>query len=488
VTASKGHRIRGEVNRGLGWVGLASTLVSLLDFVAIIIILAFYVSRTEYGIATKAVWVFPLLDLATDLGLSAAVIQRDDHTEAKISTVFWLNVVMSLAMFGGLYALSGPMSAFYGHEIVGAMVLAYGAKLIWQNVYFMPMALMRRELRYRDLSLVRVIANIAEFAGKLGSAMAGAGVWCFVIGPLCRALVTGIGVQLCHPWRPRLLFRLGEATDYARFGFKTSASKMLFYFYTNIDYPIVGYFFGDAALGLYRWAYEVVLEPVRIISDVIVQVAFPAFARLKHARDQLIEQFIAFARMNLVTVMSFLAVVFVVPEEILYALFRNEYLGSAPAVRVLCAVGVLRALGYVVPPLLDGTGYAGRTLVYQTVAAIALPAAFMTGAVVLGDRLGFLSVAVAWAVGYPLAFAILIVLALGVLQMSLADYLGRLVGIPLCVAASVALGFGLRLALADAASGARLAVVAAAMLTSFGTLLAYTQGISPRSIGRALRG
>jgi len=70
-----GATIRREVNRGLSWVGLASTLVSLLDFVAIILILRFWIRTDEYGIATKAVWVFPILDLATDLGLSAAVIR-----------------------------------------------------------------------------------------------------------------------------------------------------------------------------------------------------------------------------------------------------------------------------------------------------------------------------------------------------------------------------------------------------------------------------
>ena len=47
------------------------------------------------------------------------------------------------------------------------------------------------------------------------------------------------------------------------FGLKSSGSQILFYFYTNVDYPIVGAFFGPTALGIYRAAYEIVLEPVR---------------------------------------------------------------------------------------------------------------------------------------------------------------------------------------------------------------------------------
>ena len=483
-----GERIRGDVNRGLGWVGLASTLVSLLDFVALVIILALFLTTSQYGIVKKAVWIFPILDLATDLGLSAAVIQRDDHTETKIATVFWLNLLTSFALFGALYAASGPLSDFYGHAVVGSMVVVYGTKLIWQNLYFIPASLMRRELRYRELSVIRIVANLAEFTGKVGSAAAGAGVWCFVIGPLCRVFVTGIGVQLRHPWRPRFVFRLREALDYVKFGFKTSGSKMLFYFYSNVDYPIVGYYFGDHALGLYSLAYELVLEPVPIISDVVVQVAFAAFSRLKAMRDQLIAQFVSFVRMNLVTVMSFLAVVYVVAAELLVILFGPDTLAAAPAVQVLCAVGVLRALGYVVPPLLDGLGYAGRTLIYQAVAATALPGLFWLSAVLLGDELGFFSVALAWAVGYPLAFAVLVAMALDRLELRLGELLRPVIGIPVCTLGVAAAGLALKFALAGASVWVRLAATGGAMLAALAALFALTQGITPRSIARALRG
>src|SRR5262245_51331357 len=83
-----------RISRGLAWVGLASTLVGLLDLGALVILLHFFISPEEYGIATLATALFPVLDYATDLGLSSAVIQRDDHSPDKISTVFWLNLTM----------------------------------------------------------------------------------------------------------------------------------------------------------------------------------------------------------------------------------------------------------------------------------------------------------------------------------------------------------------------------------------------------------
>jgi O-antigen/teichoic acid export membrane protein len=485
---SRQEKLGTHVNRGLAWVGVASSLVGLLDFLAILIILGFWVPADQYGIATKAVWIFPILDTATDLGLSAAVIQRDDTDEDTISSVFWINLFIALVLFGAL-ALTAPLVAthFYGEAIVGWMLIAYGTKLIWQNIYFIPSALMKKELRFKELSIIRIIANVAEFAGKVGFAAAGFGIWCFVLGPLCRVLVTGVGAQLRYPWRPRFVLQLRRVWEHAKFGMKSSGSQILFYFYTNVDYPIVGYFFGNAALGVYKLAYEVVLEPVRVISNVVVDIAFPTFSRLRYAREQLVAQFVTFTRLNLVTVMTYSAVVFVVVDDLL-ALFFPGYGAAATAVRILCVVAVLRSVSFVVPPLLDGMGFPTRTFVYTLTAAVTLPLAYVAGAVLLGPQLGFLSVAVAWAVGYPIAFAVLVLLALYTLQLPARRFLAQVAGVPACMIAATALGLLVEHLARPLPLVVRLCGAIAVVIATIALLLAYTQGLSLRTAARALKG
>ncbi|HTM20804.1 MAG TPA: oligosaccharide flippase family protein [Kofleriaceae bacterium] len=481
--------IKTQVNRGLAWVGLASASVGLLDVVARILILAIWISPEQLGTAILAVSLFPVLDRATDLGLSAAVIQRDDHSDAKMSTVFWFNVALSLTIFALLWLVIGPaLGALHGRPIVGDLLTVYGLKLVWQNVYFMPWALMTRELRFKELSVIRIFANLAEFAGKVGFAAAGFGIWCFVFGPLCRVLVTGIGIQIRHPWRPRAVLRIRETLGWAGFGAKAAGSKVLFYLYTNVDYQVVGYYFGEKANGYYTLAYEVVLEPCRIISDVISSVAFPSFARLKYARDKVVDQFIVFTRMNLVVMIAFLGLVFVSTPEIIGLLYGEKWMPSVDATRILCAVGLLRALSFVVPPLLDGVGKPALTLVYMITASIVLPGCFVLGAVVLGPRYDWLSVAIAWAVGYPIAFVVLFAMALMVMELRLRDYLRRSLGIPALAAVAMLASAGVHWATQPLPAGVRLASTALVMVGLFLVLLAYKEGISPRSVMRSIKG
>lgn len=502
------RRMATRVHRGLAWIGIASSLVGVLDIVALVLILRNWVTQTEYGIVAYAAWAYPLLDQAADLGLSAAMIQRDDTDPAKVSTVFWLNLMVSSALFLGLIAIS-PLVAMTQYPVVAALLVVYGTKLLIQNAYVIPTALMKRELRFKELSIVRLIANVAEFAGKIGFAWAGFGLWCFVLGPLCRVVVTAIGCQICQPWRPRWAFRRDDARAYLRFGVRSSGSQMLYQFYTNIDYPIVGAFFGEASLGVYKLAYEIVLEPVRIISNIVVDIALPTFARLRLYRDRLIAQLVSFLRLNLITVMTYAAVVFVAAVAIVEVVgpkqgWRGVVVWWWPlvvvpevevvpwtvdqAARILCAVAVLRSVSYVIPPLLDGMGYPHRTFNYSLAASIVLPLSYLAGALLLGDSIGLLSVAVAWAVGYPLAFAFLMWIAVSTLEWSLGALLRSIAGVAGCIVVAGLVGWAAHLAVAGLPAFAQLVIDAVVIVATAALLLAYTQGLTLRGAARALRG
>ncbi|MBX3160650.1 MAG: oligosaccharide flippase family protein [Deltaproteobacteria bacterium] len=465
------------MSRGLAWVGAASSVVGLLGIVSMVVVLR-WITPAELGIATLGAWMFPILDHATDLGLSGALIQRDEHDEDLLSTVFWINAAAAATLFALLLALAPPLArAVFGHEVVGWMLVAYGSKLLWQNLYFIPHALMKRDLRFAELSLIRAVANVAECAGTIGAAVAGAGVWCFVIGSLCRVAVTGVAIQLRRPWRPRWVLRLRPARPHLAFGLRTSCTRVLFQVYTNLDYPIVGFFFGPAALGAYRVAYEVVLEPVKVISDVIVAVAFPVFARQRHDRALMIDQLVSFTRLNLVTVMTYTVIAFVAAGDILALLFP-DYTSAAPAVRILCAVAVLRAVSFVVPALLEGAGHASRSLRYTVAATVVMPLAFAASAWALGPSLGYASVAVAWAVAYPIAFAVLIYLAMQTLDWSARAYFARIAPTALAILVAGSVG-----ALVHAVAPAqRLALSALATLATAAALLAPELRAAVRSL------
>jgi O-antigen/teichoic acid export membrane protein len=132
-----------KVARGVAWAAGAQAIIAVADMVSTILVIALWVSDVDLGIAMAAVPFYTALDTAADLGVTASLVQRDDHTPDRISTVFWFNVLISSGLFLLLFLLAPLYGRFAGDAVVGSLLIAYGGKLIFQNVYAIPFALLR---------------------------------------------------------------------------------------------------------------------------------------------------------------------------------------------------------------------------------------------------------------------------------------------------------------------------------------------------------
>src|SRR6185503_14081 len=131
-------------------------------------------------------------------------------------------------------------------------------------------------------------------------------------------------------------------------------------------------------------------------------------------------------------------IVVVAAEDVLGVVLGAQYAAAADAARILAIVGVFRALSHLGPPLLDGLGRPDLSLRYHATAATVLTALFV-GATHAGES--FFAVSVAWAMGYPVAFAVLSWMVFAQLDLGVLAYLRRVIRLVLCLVAAAAAGF-----------------------------------------------
>ena len=434
--------LQGQIRRGIAWVGLASGASGALDAITTVIVLWLWVTPAELGVATLAAALFPILDRLAGLGLGAAAVRAPDDRRT-LSSIAWLGLANALVVGLALVGLAGPIGGLFDRPIVGLLLAAYGGKLVLQTAHLIPEALLRRDLAFRQLSLVRIAATITEAATKLVAAALGLHVWCFVLGPLASAAITLVGIQRYRPWWPALQLDARAALAAARFGLQVSVSELLYFVYTSMDYVVIGRVFGDAAVGAYRLAYELVLDVVRLVSMVTGEVAFAAFAKLTD-RAAVGAQLVRMTRQNLLVIAPLLVVIGVAADDLLALLYPPLGPAAATAARILCVVGGLRAVSFVLPPMLAGLGHARDGLIYNAIAAVLMPAAFVAGAQ-LGDS--YLAVAWAWAAAYPVAFAIVLWFALARTELALGSYLRGLARVLGCATGALAAALAARLLL-----------------------------------------
>ena len=445
---------------------MASALLGVLDLISTLVCIRLWVTTADFGIATLAIALFPILDRLGGMGLGAFLIREPDDE----SSVFWLNLGVAAAMLAVL-----ATGAAIAQTIVASMLAAYGIRLVLQASSVVPEARMRRALRFGELSAIRVVAGLVETATKLSLAAAGEPVWCFAIGPIANTCVTSIGVQLREPWRPKLAFDRAAAGRAARFTAALSGGELLYYAYTSADYLVIGAAFGAAAVGAYRLAYEMVLDVVKLVSAITAEVAYPVLATTRDVAGELVR----FTRQNALALAPVLVFIALEADALLAALYGPLPPAAATAARILCVVGALRISSFVIPPMLAAIGAPRRVLAYHAVALVVLPASFAIGAVLGHD---FTAVAWGWAAGYPIAFGVLLALALPRAELSLGGYLLPLGRTALCAIGAALAGIAAR------ALGGNLFAVAAAILVVYGLLIAWLERVTPAAIARAIRG
>jgi O-antigen/teichoic acid export membrane protein len=482
--------IKKTIDRGVAWVGIASSMVAVGDVVALVLILRYWVSTPQFGVVSSVVTVFPALTLIAELGLPAAVIQGPEPDSRRLSTVFWLGFGTGAVFYLLLYLLAPVIANAQGHGEITRLFRVTGIVLLIRPLYTTHRAMLRRQLRFKELSVIRMVANLVEFGVKIGAAAAGYGIWCFAIAPLARELTYALGTPAVVRWRPKLYCSPKEAIPDVKFGLRTSASEIAFQTYSNLHYQVVSAFFGVGALGLYRFAYELVIEPVKFVSEVVTVVAFPTFARLRHDRRAVVDQFVAFTRQNLIVVLTLVTLVVVAAGDLLTVMIGPQAAPAATAARVLAVVGVFRALSHLGPPLLDGLGRPDLTLRYQTTALIVLTTLWIAFAAIAREHGGgFDSVALGWAVGYPVAFTVLAIMVFQQMQLPVMAYLRRVRRLILLIIAGGAVGGAVHLALLHVhttAPAVRLLATTIAVIGGSLGLLAAFREFSPRGIFRSL--
>lgn len=490
--SADGPGLHTKVARGVAWSASAQAIIAIADLVSQLLVVALWVPAADYGVAFAVIPFYTALDYIADFGVSAALIQRDDHTPERVSTVFWFNVLVSTGLFLALCGL-GPLYGWIQHDpVVGWLLVAYGAKLLLQNTYAIPFALLRKELRFDSIAKARVVAHLSESVARIAFAASGITIWCWTLAALVRAVVFGVLIQFIRPFVPRLVFRFREILPYVKFGLRSAASQVLYQLYTSMDAPIVFHVFGPTANGIYGLADSIVLEPVKTIANVVIDVAFPTFARMRNDPRALVDQFIRFTRLNLIAVLPFVGLILLVIPDYLFAFYTHEWSPAnlalcADAARILCVMGLFRALGFIGPPLLDGVGKPELTLRYMVIATVCVPASFYAAARLLGPSIGLLSVPVAWGIGYPIAFAVLSYLVVRTIDLPVRRYASAAAGIITSCAVGTGAGFALSAAIPDAGHGLRMAAIGGASLAVTAALLAAWQKITPRSIAASLK-
>jgi len=436
------------------WLSASRTISQLFTW-AIVIIVARILSPEDYGLMGMAGLLIGFMALFNEMGLGAAIIQREEIQKQELNTIFWFSLFFGLLLYGAAWVAAPAIAWFFKTEELILLIRILSLSLLIGPFRIVPFNLLTRDLVFDKRSKIELAANLVAGLTSLSIALGGAGVWSLVGATLAREIVLVVALWFLVEWKPSLSIGRGVLLPLLSFGGKVSGERLMWYGYANSDYLIIGRLLGDRLLGYYSMAFQLASKPIDKVAEISNSISFPLFSRLKDQPQELRQSFLRITEIIALLLFPALIGLCCVADELVEVLLTEKWAPMVFPFQILCLVGLFKSVLSVIPNLLLAKGKPGLLIRYTVTCLIVMPAAFFIGCMYGG----LAGVVVAWAIAYPLLFVIILRYGLRESGATLGEYL-RAIQTPLVasliIAASV---LGLKFVLHPEISRIRLLVL-----------------------------
>ncbi|SEK52450.1 polysaccharide transporter, PST family [Roseateles sp. YR242] len=265
------------------WLSVAQASKVLGQLVSVVV-LSRLLPPSAYGVMALAGVMLTFASLLRDLGTGAAIIQRKNLSPVLADTVFWLNVAMGLGLGLILAAAAYPISLFFREPELFPVMLLMSLGFPLGAVTAVHQAWMERHARFRELAILDVFTQVGGLCLSIGCALAGWGVYAFVVPSLFTIGVSSTWLWFKSGFKPGRQWSREEFRSLWGFSGSLTAFNFINYFARNADSMIIGRMLGAGPLGQYGMAYKLMLFPVQHMSWVVGRALLP---RLSGIQDDL---------------------------------------------------------------------------------------------------------------------------------------------------------------------------------------------------------
>jgi O-antigen/teichoic acid export membrane protein len=387
------HWAAGELRRAAlrgGTITLVAQGIRLVVMMASTMVLARLLTPADFGLVAMVAFVMGLVSMFKDMGLSMATVQREQISHAQVSTLFWFNGAVGVALMLLLAILSPLVAWVYDEPRLAGITMALGVAFLFGGVTVQHQALLRRRMSFGRLAAAEVSALLFGVMVAIAAALLGAGYWALVLRQIALAAGIAIGVWLLCNWRPGPPVRRSGVRALLGFGGHLTGFNFTNYLSRNFDKALLGWRWGPEQLGFYSKAYQLLLLPIHQVNAPVTSVAIPTLSRLQSDPAR----YRAYYRRGILLLvaigMPIVAFLCAEADRAVQVLLGSQWGAAVPLFRVLAPAAFVGTFNVATGWVYISTGRTDRQLRWALFATAVTVAAF-----IVGLRWGALGVAVA---------------------------------------------------------------------------------------------
>jgi O-antigen/teichoic acid export membrane protein len=363
--------------RALNWSYLSAIANAVMQ-IGFMAALARLLNPDAFGLVAMASFILLFGSYFAQMGISSALIQKDELTTEDIRAGFTSSVLLGVAFSILIYFLA-PLSLYvFDKPAIIPVVQVMGISFFLIGLSTTAISLLRRKLDFRSLAFIEITSYMIGY-GIVGVILAllNFGVWSLVIANLCQP---GLRALLAYVCKPHIIWPFFKWEVHRRlffFGGRVSIICFFEFIGFNVDTLVIGRVWGAQLLGIYSRSFAIVNLPTQHLAVTFSNVMFPSFSQVQKDIPRLRSAYYSGLMLVAVVVMPLSFGVVPAARELVLVLLGDQWMSGIPILQIL-ALMVPFNMGTVLPAIVcDSLGRLNAKFLLQ-IAFVGLVIALIT--------------------------------------------------------------------------------------------------------------
>ncbi len=328
------------------WSGLERFAYQIINFI-IIIWLARLLSPADFGAISIVMAVIYILNIFMEAGFGSLIIQKNKISPEEINTIFFTNLGLAIIFYIFVFFTSSFIEDFLAISHLEVYLKVASIILIVNALGIVQFALIERNLNFRKLFLINIVALILAGSSAVIFAILNYGVWSLIIFQIVISVVKVILYYFNSEWRPRLKCNFPFILESWGYTKNILFSSLIEGIYQKGIYFLIGKFSSPSTLGYFEQASKAKDVPTVALSASVRRVFFPMFSRIQDDKIQILRKFkkglgiLFFLATPLMFIMYFFS------EFIVIILFSEKWAPAAIYLKLLSLMVIPYILFYI---------------------------------------------------------------------------------------------------------------------------------------------
>ncbi|WP_397538312.1 lipopolysaccharide biosynthesis protein [Rummeliibacillus pycnus] len=302
----------------------------------VMIILARLLEPKDFGLIVLVSIFITFAGVFVQSGFNTALIQKNTVDELDFSSVFYLNLFISIILYIMLFFTAPFLTIFFKEPQLESVLRVLSLILFITPFSSVQNAVIARNMEFKILFFSTLGAILISSIVGIIMAYASLGVWALVGQQLTNQLMITIILWFTVKWRPNFIFSMERIKILFSFGWKLLISSLLDTLSSNFQNLLVGKIFNPVLLGFYNRGEQFPNLIVSNIDGAINSVMLPTLSFYQddnHRIKSLVRRSIVTTTFIIFPIMIGLAVI---AEPLVKILLTDKWLPAVPMLQIFC--------------------------------------------------------------------------------------------------------------------------------------------------------